>query len=377
MKTLMITRWTIPVLSVAISVGFQLLPAQEAPKYQVEKDWSMPDSIRADHLFHEATAEFAKGSFDPQAQLLLESAEAFTRRVFQLSTLKLTRSITIRGEDGDLLLAEWSFGEPSLNGSVVLKDTPLFSQYLFRLPGHSVQTLDEINVLLSRILVLNKPPVDLTLASLRITVSGGVPIRGFSGTFITPRRANEAIMHFAVLGAAASNDFFLSVRLGKGFTAGYYPVPPFIPERFPPLGELVSTWSSAHIRDELGRRQSSSFVEFRDGILMTELVRRGITQEMFLDLLENAGDSPVDQRAGLLFVTMINAGSHDLVTRYFRPTLAMYERLGPRADAAALTLFRAALQDCPSGVESEIVRLFRSGVFQNAALSYFEHCAFY
>jgi len=59
---------------------------------------------------------------------------------------------------------------------------------------------------------------------------------------------------------------------------------------------------------------------------------------MFLDLLENAGDSPVDQRAGLLFVTMINAGSHDLVTRYFRPTLAMYERLGPRADAAALTL---------------------------------------
>ena len=375
MNAVMIVRQAIVALAVAPFVGFQLLTAQETPQYRLERDWSMPESIQADRLFHRAAQEFANGSFDSQAQRLLESADTFTRRVFRLPTLKFTRSMTARGEDGDLLLVEWRFGEPSLEGSVILRDTLLFSQYLFRLPGRRVRTSEDVSTLLSQLLVMNEPPVGLTLASLRITVSGDVPIRGFSGTFITPRRANEAVMHFALLGAVTSNGFFLSVRLGKGFTTGYYSVPPFIPERFPPLSELVTTWSSVHIRDELGRRQLSSLVEFRDQILMTELVKRGITKDLFVDLLENTNGVPLDQRAGLLFGTMIDAGLHDLIVRYFRPALAMHERLGRGADDAVLALFRAALQDCPSGVESEVVRLFRSGVFQNAALSYFEHCA--
>ena len=165
------------------------------------------------------------------------------------------------------------------------------------------------------------------------------------------------------------------MRLGKGFTAGYYPVPPYISERFPPLTELVSTWSSIRLREELGRQLPSSFIEFRDQIVMTELVKRGITQELFLSLLGDTGESPIEQRAGMLFATMIKSGQGELITRYFLPALETYEHIGPSADDAVRKLFGFALRDCPVGVDGKIVQLFKNGIFQNAALSYFEHCS--
>jgi hypothetical protein len=365
----------VPALAMTLSIGFRAVLAQDAPLYQVEKDWSMPDSIKADRLFDSASSALADGSFDPLAQPLLESAEAVSRMLFQLPTLKLAHSITNRSEDGDVMLVEWTFNEQILQGSVILRDTPLFSQYLFHLSGYTVQSLEDINTLLSKLLVLRKPPIDLTLPSLRVTVAGTAPVRGFSGTFVTPRRANESVMHFALLGTNASNDFFLSVRLGKGFTTTYYPVPPFIPERFPPLTQLVSSWSSVRLREELGRESPSTFTEFRDPIIMTELVKRGVSQELFLDLLANAGRAPLEQRAGIFFGTLIKAGQADIITRYFLPALAMYEHVGPAADNAALTLFRSALWNCPPGIDGRIVQLFKDGMFQNADLSYFEHCS--
>ena len=188
------------VLASALSTESQPILAQDAPQYHIDLDWRMPDSSRADHFFHDASSELTSGAFDPLAQPLLESAEAFTRRIFQVPTLKFVRSVTSRGEGGDVILAEWTFNEP-LKGSVILRDTPVFSQYLFRLSGYTVQSQEDIQTLLSKLLVLSQPPIDLTLSSLRVTVAGNAPIRGFLGTFITPRRSNEFLTHFAVLAA--------------------------------------------------------------------------------------------------------------------------------------------------------------------------------
>ena len=153
----------------ALSTESQPILAQDAPQYHIDLDWRMPDSRRADHFFHDASSELTSGAFDPLAQPLLESAEAFTRRIFQVPTLKFVRSVTSRGEGGDVILAEWTFNEP-LKGFVILRDTP---------------------------------------------VAGNAPIRGFLETVITPRRSNEFLMHFAVLGAAASSDYFCRCVSGK------------------------------------------------------------------------------------------------------------------------------------------------------------------
>jgi hypothetical protein len=47
-------------------------------------------------------------------------------------------------------------------------------------------------------------------------------------------------------------EWLLRVIVGKTFSARYYPVPPFIPERFEPLTDLVKTWDFRRIWAEVG-----------------------------------------------------------------------------------------------------------------------------
>jgi hypothetical protein len=325
--------------------------------------------------FTSLDADVTSGVFDPGAGKLLDAAQSFTKAVFSLPSLELVRATT-RRDDGDVLIVKWAVNEPFAKGSLILQDLPYSSSYEFRLTGVGIQSKDDVANFLTKLLTWNKPPTNFVPSAFYV-YSGSGPVRAY---LARSYQSSSADLRNVTVGAATLDGaWFIEVELGKDFTRGYYPVTPFVPERFPPLEELVKSWGFNRIWGEVGRPVgpdgSQGYSHFRDDILVTELIRRGLTEEQFVELLSNVDSVGLGTRAQVVLFALQQEGKGASLGRYFGPALRMYEHIGPGSSDAVETLFRFAAAACSKPYEAEAARLLKSGTFPNASLLYVSRCS--
>jgi hypothetical protein len=341
-------------------------------RFVTSKTLLAPGSVSEDGEFSTFEKQLDTGSFDPQARVLLGAAEKFTNAIFNFHQLQFLRAIT-RRDEGDVLLAEWKIEGPIADGRLILKDTPVFSNYIFRITDADLISQKQLGIILLNLLPFEKPPLELSRLQIEMPADGLLS-SGFYGQVSRSATLNSI---FKVSGYKRGSDLFMTIQIGKTFTQKYYyPIAPFVPERFPPLADSVKLWSFGQIRQEVGRTLTpgSGIDEYRDAILVHELVQRGLSQDQFLELLQNA-QSRLGYRAGLVLRAMERAGQKTLITKYFEPALGMYERLGPGAGDAVNSLFRAVARTCTTQFEPSALRLIKNSMFEEGALLYLNRCA--
>src|SRR5262245_2582349 len=119
------------------------------------------------------------------------------------------------------------------------------------------------------------------------------------------------------MGVADNSEWFVTIVVGKAYTRQYYPVPPFIPERFPPITELVKSWSSDQIRSELAKGSRTPLRSDREKIILTELAKRGMSTDLIVDLLREAAPGQEYGRLANLEAALKNSGHQDSARTYF------------------------------------------------------------
>ena len=377
MKTLTVHVLFVSMYLAAIGVP---LSAADRVNLQVVKDWTAAENSGPDADLRMAQRQLSNGAFDSRAEALLKASERFTQTIFNFPTLQFQKAITYQKENSDEMLVEWSFNEPIGKGTLILRDTPFMSQYMTQFDGCACHSKEDLARLLTRLVSWAKPPINVGGIDIRVQTS--YPAAGaFSGAPPPPFTEVAVIRDFNFSGWLRDQDMFLNVNVGKSFTKSYYPVAPFIPERFPPLSELVGSWSSRHIWDEVGRPAGPNadidLSERRDALLITELARRGLSQEEYIELLRNVPPGRLYTRAQVVFQSLEDAGKGGDVMRYFEPALQTYERVGAPASKAAGELFRQLIRGktCSSGFEADALRLLKEGAFYDSAVMYLGQCS--
>jgi hypothetical protein len=341
--------------------------------------FEITDENRPDTRYRAAEKRLSEGAFDPAGQSLLTASEQFTKAVFHLPSLSFKRAITYKDEQGDSFTAEWGFEESFLKGSVIMADHPSISYYHFRLPGFRIAAGEDVERLISALVVYNKPPVDVRPERSRFKVTGSPgALTSFSWGFdpYIPS-ANPYLRHFFILGVSDADSWYVTVGVGKGLTSKYYPVKPFIPERFPPVNELARSWSSEQIRAELRKWLKEDEFGHRQAILLDELVSRGITTEQILDLLGDVPPSREDlyHRLVRLIGALRRNGQGSALRAFFEPALRMYEQKGRPASFAIEALFSSAVRMCSPAFEQQALRVLREGAFLGGPIHYLSACS--
>lgn len=368
-------------LFLVLSTSPSVIPifAADHINIQIVADQAPAENTRPDVLFQAAQKELTGGVFDPRADLLLKAAEGFTKDVFNFSTLTFLRAITYQNDNSDEMIVEWTFKGSGAGGTLVLRDTPFLSEYTMRFKDCACRTREDLSRLLTGLVVWAKRPVNL--GAININLPASYPNSAFWGSPPQPSSEVEVIRDFNLRGWVKDQDLYLHINVGKAFTKSYYPVPPFIPERFPPLTELLELWSSRRIWGEVGRPAGPSkdvdLSEIRDEILITELARRGLSENEFVELLRNVRSYRLYSRAGIVIDSLHNAGKAMDFNQYFEAALRMYQRLGPSAGNAVGELFRQRFRrtGCAEQLEADSLRLLRENIFQVAAMGYLGECS--
>jgi hypothetical protein len=115
----------------------------------------------------------------------------------------------------------------------------------------------------------------------------------------------------------------------------------------------------------------------REVVLLTELAKRDLTAEQFIDLLVNTRTSDsraLVTRAGYVLMALMDAGKMATLEKYLEPALETYAKIGERADEAALHLFRIAGWNCTPGFEALALK-HTEGTYPVGAIWYLERCS--
>lgn len=332
---------------------------------------------RPDLRYRAAEKQLGEGTFDSAAQSLLDASERFTKLVFQLPPLHFQKAVSYRDRQGDCFVAEWAFG-PHDRWSVILADRPDRSIYHFRLPGYRIAVREDVGLLISELVVFRRPPAIVLpeRAVLEVEDSGGVPV-SFSWQYdpVQPiPRPND--QELRITGVAAPGEWYLTAEVGKALTARYYPVKPFLKERFPLLAEMVNTWSFERIRKELLDPHKEDQLGQRRETLLAEVARRGVSPEQFLGFLQDIPSGHEYGRVGELLNALERNGQGNALASLFEPALKFYERRRDRTtDSAIAILFVRASRKCSAAFEEHAMRILREGAFVFGPVHYLGACS--
>jgi hypothetical protein len=362
--------------------------------------------------YRAAEAKFSGNAFDPGAERLLRGMEAFTTRVFNVPSLHFERAVTQRvlsgPQWGDVLVAKWSIDEAFGKGSIILTNTPYFSDYSMRLSDCRVESQAGLIAFLHALMAprgggappgkeatpappapapasasTTRAPAGFHLPPTSVSVPASFPaVPYFQGSRLGTQ-STPMIADFGFAGILDGKDWYIHFGVGNNYNAGARDgTLGFIPERFPPLTDLVKSWGSGQIRREVGREVRPfevvpAFTYGRDEILIAELARRGLSGEQMSDLLTDVKPTPEEYKSRLqsLISGVIQSGKGGWLD-VFQPAVKAYDGLGPIADAAMSDLFgRAANQGCPAAVEQQALDVLKKGVFSHGPFAYLGRCS--
>ncbi|MEP7367969.1 MAG: hypothetical protein ABI972_32295 [Acidobacteriota bacterium] len=324
--------------------------------------------------------KFGIGAYDPAAEDLRQAAERFTKTVFIVPSLRFQSAVTFRTDKGDQLLCRWSFDEPFGKGTLILDDTPELSNYHWRLSNASVARADGPKKLAAALLFMNQVPLRIEPDQTDYRIDGNpASPSGFSWGFSPLIPSPYGFLDFELFGLASGADWYLTVNLGKAWTTNYYPVPPFVPERFPPITALMKEWSRERLRTELNRPYPESPKSLqRITILLNEWASRGMTPEEIVELLGDVVTMKVESGwwIGQVLRAVEKSGKPVPITAYFGKALHRYEEIGKGSEESVGALFsRAGLRGCKLEDQAEAIRLLRDEVFIRGPLRYLGACS--
>jgi hypothetical protein len=350
-------------------------------------------------LYRAAEAKLSENAFDPAAEMPLRRMEAAVQSIFNLPSLRFQRAVTQRilagPQWGDVLIAEWAVDEPLGKGSIILIDTPYFSDYMLRLSGCKIGSRADLADFLRTLVLSWRPIAPLPRQNQVVQMQWPAPTMALPASF--PRVAYFQgsqlgtspflfISDFRFSGRLEGKEWYLHFGIGKSNAVNPpsgepSTVPAFIPERFPQLTDLVKSWGAGEIRHEVGHEvrpfeATPSFTDRRDQILIAELARRGLPDEQVADLLTDVQPVPENYELRLgSFIRGYEAGKGSWLD-LFGPALKAYEGVGPLADSTVLNLFAdAGRRSCPLEVEQQALDTLRKGVFSRGPFSYLGKCS--
>lgn len=186
---------------------------------------------------------------------------------------------TIKSGGDDVLIAQWQPGQPAATGveSFWVWDAPDYSWFVLKCDSANFKSPASAQDFLGRILKWETGAPDPLRLNLRYAVSeGGVFLDGTADQLLVGSGPE-----YRVLGVRSGPDSYLLVQVWKElFRLGYPEGGVYVPERFPPLKELVKGWSKERILSEVGRLWDRSDwfakIAIRDDILIAEAAKRGL-----------------------------------------------------------------------------------------------------
>ena len=375
--TLVLTAVAMPVFAQGVARGF----VPSGRRFHIDDRWivSGPQEPETEYLANEKKVR--GGVFDQRAETILKAAQSYTESVFTFSSLEVRKTATYAqrfwgkdecGTNSDSLMVEWAVNGQAGAGTLILADDMMLSTYTLRIPRAAIHSIDDLTTFLTGILVPAKPPLHLVLTNIDFAVPPPPGIAAFMG--MTFWSASPFINDVLIHGSVREGYCYLLVQVGKGLTRDIYPVPPFIPERFPPLADQARDWSFDRIRSEVGKE---GCVDERDHVLLTELAKRGLSQEQFVDLLVNTGTTDPQEiwmRAKTTTRALWEAGKGELLERYMEPALEAYSRMGPTGEGFGAELFSAARARCSPVFEALAVKHVK-GPYPEGPLFYLDACS--
>jgi len=315
-------------------------------------------------------------AYDPQADAILSAAEASTKSAFAFSQMVRRRAATYRttfsgfmpwicGPKGDTLIVEWQVFGSLGNGTLLLEDEPCVSIYALRIGHIQVDSRAAINAVLEGIFGPQDP---FTRATVSVDFMPPAT-RWLASRLMTS--STDGLANVDYKAVITAEDTFLVLTLGTGGYDNSYPVPPFIPERFAPLGEQVKTWDVARLWAELNHGE----LEHRGLLLLTEIFRRGGSGADFLRALDPGGDHVgLSARATVATWALVRAGKQNALPTYLDAALQRYEGVGPEAEQAASRLFWDPEKRCLPAVQEIAIRHL-NGPFPAGPLGYLGRCS--
>ena len=381
-------------IALALLLAGTSMEGQEAIQYRFTEMGRRPteSTNRPDTRFRAAEAALSRGTFDAAAEQLLRGAEAHTKSIFAVPSLRfqraVTQSIPSGRQRGDVLIAEWNFQEAFGKGAIVLTDTPYYSNYEVRLSDCKIGSQADLTTFLGAVLRPGKGPVD---PSTRPTPPGGMtvylPLDSSAITLFRGSRPSISpylfIADFTFSGLLENEEWFIDFGIGKAGTSSFYPVPLYIPERFPPLGDLIKPWSFRQIRSSVGEpvkpwEGGADFTDRRDRILIAELARRVLSQDQVIDLLRDVEPTAngYASRLGAVSGGFQDAGKEPFEQLFFKPALELYESIGYLANQSVQMMFsQAANLGCSADYETEAIEALRKGTFPEGGFAYLGRCS--
>ena len=349
------------------STGPRLLPGFE---------WSQAASDRLTKDYASALESTATGAYDPAADKLLVAADKYTRDVFPVPSLRRETAATHRG-NGDVLQVWWKFDESFGKGDLVLIDDPFDSNYWFRFSAPLTPTSSDLVKKILGLITWGTPQLYLRPREIFLPAVGAAQDHFLVVNHLSPYSNSK--LHFEMTGFEDRGVWLIKVSIGKPLVRDNYPVRALIPERFPPLDELVRTWSFRRIWNEVGATyaKDGDLSEHRDRMLIDELVDRGLTTDEIVELMINTDPSNLPMRAHDVLAPLREHGkAKAVVPAIFAPVLKFYERTGPRAASAAEALFHEASRNCGGeAMESAALRVLAAGLFVDGPLRYLSNCS--
>ena len=359
-----------------------LLTAQEpdsGPTLRPGFGWSQAGSEELAKQYMAALESTTSGAYDPAADRLLAAADKYTRGVFPVPSLRREKAATHRG-NGDVLQVWWKFDESFGKGDLLLIDDPFDSNYWLRFSAPPISASPDLVKMILGLITWETPQRHWYLnrfVRIHLPADGDAQNHFWVETYLASNSASRR--RFEMSGFQDQGEWLINVSIGKLLVRDY-PVPPLVPERFPPLNELAHVWSSRRIWNEVGAtyaRDGNLLSSYRDRVLIDELVDRGLTTDQIVELMINTEVPNLRARAGVVLDSLRAHGqAKAAVPAIFAPVLKFYERTGERATDATETLFRAASLNCGGEeIESAALKVLTTGLFVDGPLVYLSNCS--
>ena len=188
--------------------------------------------------------------------------------------------MTIVNQEGiDALVSQWQPGEAAKAGVLGIWnwDLPEYNWFVIKFDLGSFTSSQAVTRILQTFLIWQLPGT-----RLEVRYAPASHPRFLAGEILLPSR--ERGMEYSVEGITQDSAEYLLIHLGKEPLQHFYPVGgTYVPERFPPLGQLAKDWTKERILSETERswlvRGPSAYQVNRDSILISELASRGFTRD--------------------------------------------------------------------------------------------------
>lgn len=187
--------------------------------------------------------------------------------------------VTLKDNGVDVLVGNWDSGQSSKLGisGFWIWDTPDYAWFVVGSTRDNFSSLHSTAGWLEEVLKWQfAAPEPLPLHLRYLSNSTSAFLNGFAVLPYAERGSS-----YLVSGIGVGSDAYVLLKLGKSYLTRLYPEGgAYVPERFPPLRDLVKAWSQEQILSEVGKmwlkEQPDANNNFRDSILISAAVEGGL-----------------------------------------------------------------------------------------------------